>query len=97
MNSIQMNKIMPTTTQIKPVTPDQARSEMATSFKEMLQQVNDAQLKSDAETEKLVSGKSDNLHNVMITAEKASITLQTAVEVRNKAVEAYQEIMRMQV
>lgn len=97
MNPIQMNNIMPTTTQLKAVTPDQARSEMATSFKEMLQQVNDAQLKSNEETEKLVSGKTDNLHNVMITAEKASITLQTAVEVRNKAVEAYQEIMRMQV
>jgi len=33
---------------------------------------------------------------VMITAQKASITMQTALEIRNKAVEAYQEMMRMQ-
>jgi flagellar hook-basal body complex protein FliE len=39
----------------------------------------------------------DNLHQVMITAEKASVTLQTTLEIRNKVVEAYQEIMRMQV
>ena len=38
-----------------------------------------------------------NLHNVMITAEKASVTMQTTLEIRNKVVEAYQEIMRMQV
>ncbi|WP_349410493.1 flagellar hook-basal body complex protein FliE [Pseudalkalibacillus sp. SCS-8] len=78
-------------------TPDHARTQLATSFKDMLKQVNDAQLKSDQETKKLITGETDNLHNVMISAEKASITLQTAVEVRNKAIEAYQEIMRMQV
>jgi flagellar hook-basal body complex protein FliE len=59
--------------------------------------VNEAQLKSDIETKKLISGKTENLHNVMIAAEKASVALHTAVEIRNKAIEAYQEVMRMQV
>lgn len=72
-----------------------------TAFKDLLKsaisEVNDAQLKSDAATELLARGGNIDLHEVMITAQKASITLQTALQIRNKAVEAYQEIMRMQV
>ncbi len=97
MESVSLMNKLANQTVVKSATPDQARTEMASSFKEMLKKVNDAQIKSDIETEKLISGKTDNLHNVMITAEKASVTLQTAVEVRNKAIEAYQEVMRMQV
>lgn len=81
----------------KTASPSEARDQFATSFKDMLDQVNQAQLDSDAATKRLITGQADNLHNVMITAEKASIMLTTAVEVRNKAIEAYQEIMRMQV
>jgi len=42
-------------------------------------------------------GENVELHDVMIASQKASITLQATMEVRNKVVEAYQEIMRMQV
>lgn len=62
-----------------------------------ISKVNEAQVESNKATEALIKGDVDNLHQVMITAEKASITLQTAVEVRNKVIEAYQEVMRMQV
>ncbi|MBR2757985.1 MAG: flagellar hook-basal body complex protein FliE, partial [Exiguobacterium sp.] len=44
----------------------------------------------------LAVGKAD-LHQVMIQSEESSIVMQLAIEVRNKAVEAYQEMMRMQV
>ncbi|MBU9714558.1 flagellar hook-basal body complex protein FliE [Evansella tamaricis] len=75
--------------------------EAQTSFKQMLNEaitnVNQKQLDSQKMTEKLVRGEDIDLHDVMITAQKASITLQTTVEVRNKVVEAYQEVMRMQV
>lgn len=71
------------------------------SFNELLKvavnKVNDAQVQSDIATDKLVRGENIELHDVMITAQKASISLQLAMEVRNKAVEAYQEMMRMQV
>ncbi|MFC5463770.1 flagellar hook-basal body complex protein FliE [Lederbergia graminis] len=71
------------------------------SFNEILKaavnNVNDAQVQSDIATEKLIKGEKIELHDVMITAQKASISLQLAMEVRNKAVEAYQEMMRMQV
>lgn len=67
------------------------------AMSEAMSKVNEAQLESDRMTEKLVTGEADNLHDVMIAAEKGSVYMQTATEVRNKAVEAYKEMMRMQV
>lgn len=62
-----------------------------------LKNVNALQLESDKVTEDFITGKIDSIHDVTIAAEKASISLQLAIEVRNKVLEAYQEIMRMQV
>lgn len=45
----------------------------------------------------LATGQVENLHKVMIDAEKADIALQFTLQVRNKLLEAYQEIMRMQI
>jgi flagellar hook-basal body complex protein FliE len=77
------------------------KNENKTSFAETLKQsineINKAQLESDKMTEALASGKNVELHDVMIASQKSSITLLTAIEVRNKAIEAYQEMMRMQV
>lgn len=74
---------------------------VGTSFADMLssqiEKVNSQQIQSDKMTAALAAGKAPDLHTVMITAEKASLSLQLAVQVRNKAVEAYQEIMRMQI
>nr|WGE01412.1 flagellar hook-basal body complex protein FliE [Bacillus velezensis] len=71
-----------------------------TSFSELLKNsidsLNESQVKSDQITNELVAGKDVNLDEVMIGAQKANISLTAATEFRNKAVEAYQEIMRMQ-
>ncbi|MBS4207628.1 flagellar hook-basal body complex protein FliE [Bacillus sp. FJAT-50079] len=73
------------------------KQNFATLLKSAINDVNEAQLQSDAATTKLAMGEQIELHDVMIAAQKATITLQAALEIRNKAVEAYQEIMRMQV
>ncbi|WP_158737688.1 flagellar hook-basal body complex protein FliE [Alteribacillus sp. YIM 98480] len=78
-------------------TPAEAQESFKTALNEAVSNVNEAQLKSDEMTSKLASGEVEDLHEVMVTAEKASVTLQSTVEIRNKALEAYQEIMRMQV
>jgi flagellar hook-basal body complex protein FliE len=44
-----------------------------------------------------VSGRGGDLHNVMIAMEKADLTFQTMVQVRNRLLDAYREIMRMPV
>lgn len=79
------------------ITPFEAQKSFASVLKETLNNVNKAQLQSDAMTEKLARGENVDLHQVMIASQKASITLQATLEVRNKVVEAYQEMMRMQV
>ena len=43
----------------------------------------------------LASGKSDDLHTIAIDAAKADLAIQTLVQVRNKALDAYNEIMKM--
>lgn len=71
------------------------------SFGDMLQtafdKVNEAQLHGEEMTAKLVTGEVENLHEVLIATEKASVALQLTVQVRDKAIEAYQEVMRMQI
>lgn len=50
---------------------------------------------ADRLTEKLATGEVEDVHQVMIAAEKAKLAFQFALEVRNKIVNAYKEIMRM--
>lgn len=66
-------------------------------FNELISKVNDMQVGSDKAIQGLASGENKNLHEVMIAMEKASISFQFMSQVRNKAIEAYQEVMRMQV
>lgn len=70
-------------------------------FGEMLtkaiEETNSAQLKADKATADLVTGRADNIHEVMLSMEEADISMRMLVQMRNKVVDAYQEIMRMQV
>jgi flagellar hook-basal body complex protein FliE len=76
-------------------------SEGAKSFGQILsdsiQSVNAAQKESDTKMNELAVGKNQNIPEIMISAEKADIQLRLMVQVRNKIIEAYQEIMKMQV
>lgn len=78
-------------------TPAEAQKSFSAFFKEAINDVNKVQIESDVLTEKLVRGDHVELHEVMVAAQKASITLNATMEVRNKVVEAYQEIIRMPV
>jgi len=59
--------------------------------------VNDLQKNAEKMTDDFATGKISNIHEVIIEAEKASVALKLTVEVRNRIVEAYREIMRMQI
>ncbi|RKQ37480.1 flagellar hook-basal body complex protein FliE [Oceanobacillus halophilus] len=76
---------------------DKVQSNFTDTLKGAMENLNDIQLESDRKTEALAKGDVDNLHDVMITAQKASITLETTVQVQKKVIDAYNEIMRMQV
>ena len=81
--------------------PAQAAQETPKSFADTLkaavQNVNQAQQESDIKMQEIATGKNHNIPEVMIAAEKADISLKLMVQVRNKIIEAYQEIMKMQV
>ncbi|WP_252503611.1 flagellar hook-basal body complex protein FliE [Sporosarcina sp. Marseille-Q4943] len=78
-------------------TPYESQKSFGTFLKDAIQEVNVKQIESDKMTQKLILGEDVDLHNVMITAQKASIALNATMEVRNKVIEAYQEIIRMPV
>lgn len=63
----------------------------------LVSEVNDKQAAAGAAVRGLMSGENVPLHQTMIAMEEASVSFQLMVEVRNKLVESYQELMRMQV
>ncbi|RSD28288.1 flagellar hook-basal body complex protein FliE [Mesobacillus subterraneus] len=98
MNSVsQMVKPFDAKVSTPTPTPYEAQKSFSSVLKKSIENLNEAQLQSDVMTNKLARGENVDLHQVMITSQKASITLQATLEVRNKVIEAYQEMMRMQV
>ncbi len=71
------------------------------SFKQLLtdalNDISALEQESNKLTEDFIAGKTDNIASVLIAGEKASISLSFVMEIRNKIMESYQEIMRMQV
>lgn len=67
------------------------------TLKGLVESVNQQQLSSDRMAARFASGEVENVHDAMLAMEKASLSFQFLVEVRNKLVEGYQEVMRMQV
>jgi flagellar hook-basal body complex protein FliE len=59
--------------------------------------LGDTQLSADNAMEKLAAGQNIELHNVAIEAQKAALTLDLAIEIKNKITEAYQSIVSMQI
>jgi flagellar hook-basal body complex protein FliE len=78
-----------------------AKAEEGASFGDVLKNAistaNDLQKASDQEIQKLMTGETQDLHTTMIAVQKADLSFQMMMQVRNKLVQAYQEIMRMQV
>jgi len=70
-------------------------------FKQVLQtylaEVNDLQLEADKAVRDLVTGKAESFHEVIVAMSEADLSFRLMMQIRNKLVEAYKEIMRMQV
>lgn len=73
-------------------------ADFAAMLKTSIDQVNSAQQDSSTLAKNFELGKTDaSLQEVMISLQKANVSFQTMVQVRNKLVSAYQDIMNMQV
>ena len=68
-----------------------------TYLKDALSEVNQLQLESDKQNKLLAAGEISDVSQVVVAGQKAEIALQLTLQLRNRAVAAYQEIMRMQV
>jgi flagellar hook-basal body complex protein FliE len=64
-------------------------------LKASVNEVNRLQLEADRSIEGLVSGQNKDIHGTMIAISKADLAFRMTISVRNKMIEAYQEIMRM--
>jgi flagellar hook-basal body complex protein FliE len=74
-----------------------AKTSFSSALGEALQSANETIVQSEIMSEKIATGEIKNIHDVTIAAQKAQIALQLTTQVRDKVVESYQEIMRMQV
>lgn len=81
-----------------PLSEDASTHDFAGMLKSAIDDVNGAQMDAKQLTRQFESGDSDtNLQDVVLSLQKASLSFQTMVQVRNKLVTAYQEVMNMQV
>jgi len=66
-------------------------------LKDALERVDNLQKNADRLTQQYLAGEIDNIHQVVLATERANLALQLTVQIRNKIIEAYQEISRMQI
>jgi flagellar hook-basal body complex protein FliE len=64
---------------------------------EGIQRVSDGLIDSQSQIHSLVSGDAENLHQVMLKLEESKLSFHLFLQVRNRLLESYQEVMRMQV
>jgi flagellar hook-basal body complex protein FliE len=97
LNPISLTKVAGSTGSSEKVSPQKNALESFSSvLNNSINSVNDLQVNADTAIQQFVAGKLD-IHDVMVEVEKASVAMQLTVQLRNKVLEAYQEVMRMQV
>lgn len=82
---------------VSPTQSSEPGKSFAATLNEAIKGVNELQKSSDKAAQDLATGRTDNVAEVMLSAEKADVALRVMVQVRNKIIDAYNEIMKMQV
>jgi flagellar hook-basal body complex protein FliE len=73
------------------------QGEFMSTLKDAIAKTNEVQLQATEAVEKLVTGETQNVHQTMIALQKADVSFQMMMQIRNKIVSAYEEIQRMQI
>jgi len=71
--------------------------DVAQSFESMLAETNQLQIQAEQKVNEMVAGKNKDIPGTMLMMEKADVSMKMLMAVRNKIVNAYEEVMRMQV
>ena len=77
--------------------PDEGESTFSTMLNKAIGEVNTSQLKGYEAMESIATGKVENLQEAVQKIEEAELSLKLALEVKNKALSAYKQVMQMQV
>ena len=70
---------------------------LSSTFEKLLQNVNQQQLNAEAKKVELLVSENKDIHGTMMALEKADLSMRLMLQIRNKLVSAYEEVMRMQV
>lgn len=65
--------------------------------KQSLSEVNQTMLEADQSIENFVTGKDQDIHHTMVSMEKASVSFELVLQIRNKIMAAYDEIRKMSI
>ena len=92
-----INNAPPVSTTTPIASPKQSQSKHEVNpFEQLLSHANEDQLRSDKAIGDLVTGKNDNIQQVVMQVAKSEMSFQLFMEVRNQLIESYNELMRMQ-
>ena len=81
----------------KPISTEKTtKTDFGNFLTDMIKDVNQTQVDSKKITDDFISGKDVEIHDVMIAGEKAKTSLQLLMEIRNKTVDMYKELTKMQ-
>lgn len=72
-------------------------AQFGTFLNDALSKINDQKVTVEKLNDQFAAGELTDVHKLLIASEKASLGLELTVHIRNKAIEAYQEIMRTQI
>ena len=77
--------------------PEVPGSSFGQTLSDFIENVNDLQKTAEEKTLQFATGQIQDIHEVMTAAEEAGIAMQLLMEMRNKVIDAYRELMRMQI
>jgi flagellar hook-basal body complex protein FliE len=99
MNTIKGVDLLSTKNPLSETKPaqDSVKGDFGSHLNKALGEVNELQQKADQAIQQLVGEGKGDLQDTMVALEKADVSFRLMMQIRNKVLEAYQEIMRMQV
>ena len=99
MQSMSVTGIQPQSTQnpVRDVKSANGDMPFADMVKGLVTEANQEQLKSQDGVRQLIAGETDSIHDVVLTTSRADLAFRLMMEIRNRLIASYQEVMRMQV
>lgn len=95
-NFVPSEKVFENSLNINNIKTSPSEKKFQSALKDSLDKLNEKQINADNITNDFISGKDVEVHEMMLSMEESKMSLQLAIQVRNKVVEAVQELTRMQ-